>query len=111
MADDLRAELQNAIWSYLAKAGEPVPSVEVKLEEASGTVTGEIFLAFGFLRHEAGADLTRATERLREGFDADAVMPGHFHSFEIREQDSFHEEIPEQGRVVTLPLAFTATLA
>lgn len=110
MADELRTELQSAIWSYLAKEGDPVPSVEVKLDEADGTISGEIFLAFGFLRHDARADLTRAAEHLREGFDADAVLPGRFRSFEIREQDLFHEDVPEQGRVVTLPLAFTATL-
>jgi hypothetical protein len=110
VAEELQKELQNAIWSYLAKAGDPVPSVEVKLENAE-TISGEIFLAFGFLRHEARADLTRAAEHLREGFDNDAVLPGRFRTFEIREQDFFHEEIPDQGRVVTLPLAFTATLA
>jgi hypothetical protein len=61
MADELRTELQSAIWSYLAKEGDPVPSVEVKLDEADGTISGEIFLAFGFrtLRRAGLVELAR----------------------------------------------------
>jgi hypothetical protein len=90
LGGDLDRELQDAIWSHLAKEGDAVPGVEVRLEsDEGGKLSGEIFLAFPFLRHNARADLTRASERLREGFDADAVLSGRFKSVELKEQEFF----------------------